>query len=60
MPSLSQLKALGVHLLIEEVAYHIGKKKSKENCQFKPQSLCKKVLHRAISTILNILYWKLV
>lgn len=58
MPSLSQLKALGVHLLIEEVAYYIGK--TKENCQFKPQSLCKKVLNAFISTILNILYWKLV
>lgn len=38
MPSLSQLRALGVHPSVEEVAYCKGKteKTSKENCQFKP------------------------
>ena len=47
MPSLSQLRALLVHLSAEEVAYYMGnRKKSKENCHFKPYSLCKKSFKR--------------
>lgn len=61
MPSLSQLRALLVHLSAEEVAYYMGNRKNQKRIVISNLiHFVKKVLKEFISTTLKILYWKLV